>query len=253
MFIQKQIRNFSVKDKNNIDIFDIVPNLKSGGKMVVIPVMLKGDNVFIVKDKNVILFDTGTKKDIGIISKTFKDNGLKMTDISLIVVSHSHYHNVGNLNYFKSVTKAPILIHHLEADNLISGEPYLNRIDNFDGFLASFAKRSINFEPVKSDLEYSTDFDLTPYGVKGKVIHTPGHTSGYSSLFLANNQVICGEVIIKKMYSRHLSFPYFIDNKKELRKSYLKIMESSPTEIYSSHGGKISFELVKKSQHKLIK
>ncbi len=219
--------------------------------MKVVPVILPNDNVFVIKDKKIVLFDTGTQKDRITIMKKFNENNLKFSDVSLIVISHSHYHNVANSNYFKNITNAPLLIHHSEASNLIGGKPYLNRIDNFDGFLASFANREKKYQPVIPDFQFNEEFDLIPFGVQGKVVHTPGHTSGSSSIFLENSYVLCGEVIIKKVYSRRPSFPYFIDNEKELHRSYFKIMKSCPTAIFSSHGGPFSFDCAKKIYNKL--
>ena len=213
--------------------------------MEVVPIILKNDNVFIIKDKKIVLFDTGVKSERKIIEKKFKEEHLSFSDVSLIVISHSHYHNAANAEYFKNKTNAPILIHHTESSNLNLGEPVLNRIDNLDGFFASFARRNKSFASVKPDLEFIDEFDLLPFGVRGKVIHTPGHTVGSSSVFLENNNVICGEVIIKKLYSLYPSFPYFVDDYDELFESYMKIMKSYPTVIFSSHGGPFSFDSAK--------
>jgi len=214
--------------------------------MEIFSVILPNDNVFLVKDKKIVMFDTGTMNDRREIIKKFDENNIKLSDVSLIVISHSHFHNVANLHYFKNITKAPILIHCSEIHNLSIGQPFLNRIDNFGGFLASFAKREKKFQPIKPDIGYQEEFNLLPFGITGKVVHTPGHTSGSSSLFLSNDSVICGEVIIKKIFSKNPSFPYFIDNYDELSKSYLKIMNAYPVSIYSSHGGKISFSSAKR-------
>ncbi len=61
----------------------------------------------------------------------------------------------------------------------------------FSRVLSGLANRFMNdsFEPVEPDLVVGESFDLSEFGVKGEILHTPGHTEG-SIVLMVGGEVV---------------------------------------------------------------
>ncbi len=66
-------------------------------------------------------------------------------------------------------------------------------IFNVLGFMLPESK--IQFKPNKV---FKDEFDLSSYGINGKLIHTPGHTNSSISVVLNNGDAIVGDMIVGK-------------------------------------------------------
>ena len=68
-------------------------------------------------------------------------------------------------------------------------------------------RRSEKVEGINPDIIIEDEFDLSGFGVKGKVIPTPGHTDGSVSIFLDSGKCICGDTIgASCMESLHMAY-----------------------------------------------
>jgi hydroxyacylglutathione hydrolase len=95
--------------------------------------------------------------------------------------------------------------------------------------------------PLVADLINDDEFDLSAYGIHGKVISTPGHSSGSQSVKLGKS-IICGDVFMNLIYGS--KFPHFAENAPGLLLTWKKIFDLGIEEIYPAHGKKMKIEEV---------
>ncbi len=102
--------------------------------------------------------------------------------VRFIINTHGHFDHVSANKGVNAATKAPILIHALDA-------PMLEKIS------ASAANWGLSAENSPSPDRTIDDGDTITFGkITFKVIHTPGHTPGGISLF-ADGHVFVGDTL----------------------------------------------------------
>ena len=100
------------------------------------------------------------------------------------------------------------------------------------------------FDGIVPDILIENEMGLNSFGIKGKIISTPGHTAGSISILLESGKCIAGEVL---MSLGKLNYSCFSNNVVMLKDSVIKITNSNAKEIYLSHGGVYSIEKIKKT------
>lgn len=129
-------------------------------------------SIVCVETKGVkILFDTGGMVERSELPKRFKEHGLAMNDIDMVVLSHFHHDHAMNIDYFPN---AKILLHEKEYE-WVKSDP-----DDWatPKFLFPYLESRKQLEIIKGEPE------IAP-GVQ--VILTPGHTPGCISLVLRDD------------------------------------------------------------------
>lgn len=82
-----------------------------------------------------------------------------------------------------------------------------------------------------------SSFDLSPYGVTGKVIYTPGHTDCSISVVLDSGHAIVGDIFIPSPYTGEVCLAYFAYSEESvLLDSVHKLLDLAHI-FYGSHGG----------------
>lgn len=104
--------------------------------------------------------------------------------------------------------------------------------------------RPIKIDVVKPDILIEDEMDLNEFGVKGKVISTPGHTEGSISILLDSGNCIVGDMIGAS--SGEPTYGMYCMNLEKLKESIIKIKKSNVKEVYLSHGGIISIDKIRK-------
>ena len=74
-------------------------------------------NGFFVKgDKGVIAVDTGDLYGEDVAQKIFEENGINPKDVILIIITHGHPDHMRNVEAFKKLTGAPVLMTSVDTD-----------------------------------------------------------------------------------------------------------------------------------------
>lgn len=154
---------------------------------------------------------------------------LEMLDIlgmklKYIYLTHCHADHIGALEELREKTGATFLIHRVENDNLRN--PIINLTANL----------GIKNVDIDADARVD-DGDLLHVGdIELKVIHTPGHTSGGTSLYVEKEKLIfTGDTLFKGTYGRT---DLATGSKKDIMNSINNKLLSLPDEtvIYPGHG-----------------
>jgi hydroxyacylglutathione hydrolase len=201
----------------------------------------------IIGEKNLILIDTGLPGSTNKIIKKIEETGFKTDQVSLIILTHAHLDHLGSVKQLQKITGAKVAIHKNDAPYLIEGKSAeVTPISGFGKLIMWMVKnRSRIIDGTKPDILIEDEIGLYDYGVKGKVLSTPGHTEGSVSIFLDSGKCLTGDTIGSTF--RKPTYGMFCNDINMLKESIVKIKNSNAKEVYLSHGGKISIDKIRKS------
>ena len=145
-------------------------------------------NVYIIQDeltKETMVVDPGAEVD-----KIIEMLDILNADLKYIYLTHCHGDHIGGVSELQRKKGGKILIHRFDADGLTNHDISLT---NYLGIDASFEPDSrLNY----GDLLHLGDLEL-------KVIHTPGHTKGGTSLYCKKEGfLISGDTLFRGTWGR---------------------------------------------------
>ena len=145
-------------------------------------------NVYIIQDevtKETMVVDPG-----GEVDKIIQMLDILDADLKYIYLTHCHGDHIGGVSELQRKKGGKILIHRFDADGLTN--PGIS-LTNYLGIDASFQPDSrLN----DGDLLHLGDLEL-------KVIHTPGHTKGGTSLYCEKEGfLVSGDTLFRGTWGR---------------------------------------------------
>ncbi len=196
-------------------------------------------NVYLIKNgNNSILIDAGNKNKHKKILKTVTNQGLKESDIKLIILTHTHYDHSGSLAELKNETGAKVAVSAKEAEELKNGyTPFPKGTSPFFRFIIKMGQKYFSsmgkFSPVEPEILVEDKYDLSDFGLNGYIISTPGHTIGSLTVILDDKYAILGDTafsIFPQVY------PPFANEPELLSKSWEKLLKSGIKYCFPGHG-----------------
>ena len=209
----------------------------------------------VIQDRGVIIVDTGFENTREKYLEAFSEAGIKPEDVTLIVLTHGHSDHFSFAGELKKITNAPVLCHKLAVKALKAGKnPEFIPRNNEEGkkFLEFINSLDLTpHSPVNPDLTFEDEFDLTPFGVSGKVIHTPGHSYCSSSVVLDSGEAFIGDMLIDSPFTGEMCLPFLAFDESVLFDSYVKIFSMADV-FYGGHAGPLTknemLELIRKDK-----
>ncbi len=200
----------------------------------------QGDNAFLV--------DSGNKGFEDRILKVVKSKNITPGALKFLFVTHAHFDHAGSAAALVKKTGLPLIAHAQEVKYLERGGRNLPKgTSGFYKFLIAAGKVTgkmfSSFPPVKTTISFEDELDLKDFGVEGKIIHTPGHTSGSSSLIIDANAFV-GDTLFNIWNG--VIYPVFADNINLLHESWRKLLEEEVKYFYPAHGKRLTYKEFKK-------
>ncbi len=185
-------------------------------------------NCYIVFDdtKEALVVDPGYTDDK--ITNFIEENGLK---VKYIYLTHGHFDHIFGADFVKQKTGAQILTFYLEEANMEDSESNLSMMLVGENFTVKPDKLLFENDEI--------EFGNTIF----RVIHTPGHTAGSSSLYDGKN-LISGDTIFVDTVGR-TDFP--TGSLSDMLKTREKLLSlPKDTVVYPGHGDTTTIEAFSK-------
>ncbi|HLJ92157.1 MAG TPA: MBL fold metallo-hydrolase [Gemmataceae bacterium] len=217
---------------------------------MIVPIRLSISNAFLIKGARPVLIDTGCPGDHATLVQALAKEGVAIRDLALILHTHGHRDHAGGTHQLKQQTAAPAAIHPADADMLRKGAHRPLIATNLTGrLIRPFVDKP--FPAMEPDVLLEDGTDLSPYGIVGRIITTPGHTLGSVSVLFENGEVVAGDVLVGGylggLFAAHVpGYPYFAEDMGMLRASIAKLLGYSPAKLYTGHGGPLQAEAIHK-------
>lgn len=130
-------------------------------------------NQFVFNGEKKILIDTGYISDFSQTKEFIEDAGVRLSEVDLIVSTHSHCDHIGGNKKIWEISGCQIAMHRIDK--------YF--IDSKDAWATwyKYYGQEADFFPVDITLEEGDSIFLD--GLKLEVIHTPGHGAGMIALY----------------------------------------------------------------------
>ena len=176
-----------------------------------------------------IVFDEESKEAMvidpaGQIEKIIEMLDILKANLKYIYITHCHGDHIGGVRQLQQEKKGKILVHRYDAPGL----------NNQDISLTDY----IGIEPINLEVDSIVDDeDLLHLGnLEFKVMHTPGHTCGGSSLYCAKeNLVFTGDTLFRGTWGRtDLPTSNFQDIMDSITNKLMQLPEE--TIVYPGHG-----------------
>ena len=200
-------------------------------------------NCFLIRGDMNILIDAGVQKDGAKLFQLLRESAVDPKDISLVFLTHAHQDHTGALSAIKAFSNCKIAVNCHEAPWVEQGcSPPLvatNPLGKFFGwFTRRFNRTTSNIQGtavdwVLEDKEYS----LESYGIRGKILYTPGHTSGSMSLLLESGEAFIGDLVQNmSLFKNHPSLPFLVEDAQVIKTSIHYLVAEGARLIHPAHG-----------------
>ena len=206
------------------------------------PIQLGFDYCYIVQDKGTIMIDGGTPGKIKTFMKGIGKLSIRPEQIKLIVLTHGHWDHISSVKDIKEKTGAKIAIHEKEKEWLEKGlKPMPPGVNLWGRFLCkafTMCLPLIEVPAAQVDIVIGNEgFPLTEYGISGRIIHTPGHSSGSVSVLLDTGDAFVGDMAMNEFpLSLRPGFPIFAEDFDKLKESWRTLLDQGVKTVYPSHG-----------------
>jgi len=209
-------------------------------------------NCFLIKGETKhILVDTGVPNSQAKIIRQLNKHNIKLKDIGLIIITHGHIDHFGSAKELKDILKVPILMHSLDKRALQTGQSMFETLKPNHKFWDIVLKPKLAKDkatPCSPDIVLNgiEEFDLSTYGINGKVIHTPGHTPGSLSIILDDGSAIIMDLASSGIllggiaFNSRMKHPPFHHDLKQVKSSINYVLSLNTETFYLGHGNPVS-------------
>lgn len=212
----------------------------------------------VIGAKGCVLVDTGIPGSEAKIESALKQHGRKLSDVTLIVVTHAHTDHAGSAARLRELTGAPILAHAGDLDYYERRKEMTYCVAHWWGPL--FLRSGVPGEPYTGFtpdilLQDNARFDLSDFGIAGSARHTPGHTAGSVSVELDCGDALVGDLIASGVFlggvmrTEHATRPPFEDDPQAVSAELMGMVDAGMQRFHMGHGGPLGVDEV--SRHAL--
>ncbi len=195
-----------------------------------------------------LLIDSGPSEKGEKFLRFIKARRINLRSIKYILLTHHHEDHAGAAAFLRELTGAKLIVHRAavqalsEGRVLPAGRPPNSCVKLLLGFYSLLRGVRKGFKPVnfkRQDMLLEGDeVDLlSSIGLRGKILHTPGHTQDSLSLVLEDGSAFVGDTASSLFRICGSGFlPPLIEDPELLKRSWAKLLKAGARVIYPSHG-----------------
>ena len=167
-------------------------------------------------------------------------------------MTHAHCDHIGCLKSIKELTGSKVVAHVAEREWIEKGQSVNPRGITFWGkTLSRLVDLFLPFVSIPStsvDIAIDHELSLEPFGLNGRVMHTPGHSPGSLSVLLSTGEAFVGDLAMNRLpLTIGPRLPIFGDDLKAVATSWRRLIDAGAREIFPAHGKPFSVDLIRKS------
>jgi len=215
-------------------------------------------NAYLIQGEGgAVLVDTGQFHFERILVRYLRQHAISLDAIKLIVITHVHFDHVGGLKHLKTRCGCPAAVHAGAASELSHGAVFFPPGTNLFGRMASLLGSTVGrplmtYPPVKAEIVVSKEMSLAPFGVSGKIIPTPGHTTNSLTVLLTSGEAFVGDLAANYLPANlGPIFPPFAEDVEALLESWEVLLKAGARIICPGHGRPFSAHRLRRKMRSL--
>jgi glyoxylase-like metal-dependent hydrolase (beta-lactamase superfamily II) len=200
------------------------------------------DNCYLIESKQCVLIDGGAPGQSRAFVKRLAGLDIAPSKISLIILTHAHWDHIGSVHALVERTGAKLAVNRRERpiveQGLKSMPPGVTRWGVLFGAMLRAILPVIVIPATHIDIEIGDEgLSLEPYGIHGKVVHTPGHSTGSVSIVLDTGEAFVGDLAMNAFpLTRRPSLPIFAEDMEMVTESWRKLLGLGIKTAFPAHG-----------------
>ncbi len=199
-------------------------------------------NCYLVKQECVVLVDAGPPNRGRILRQRLESLSIAPEKVSLLLLTHGHWDHIGSAAAARALTGCKVAINHREKDWVEQAlKPLPPGRGLWGSVLAVIMKLMVprvEFPGTPVDVVLDdAEFSLKPFGIEGRVIHTPGHTAGSMSLLLDTGDAFIGDLVMNGLPMRFgAGMPPLAEDAAAIKRSWRLLLDQGAKTFHPSHG-----------------
>ena len=220
-------------------------------KVQIIPIALGFCQCYVLRADGVIAVDAGAPNKGSRFARAMERAAIPPEEVRLIVLTHGHWDHVGSAGRLGQMTGAKLALHEREIGWLEQGltplPPGITPGGRFFIRALKLFMPLIKVPPTKVDIALRDDgLSLTDYGIPGRVLYTPGHSSGSVSILLDSGEAFVGDLAMNRFPLRlSPGLPVLAEDSSAVIRSWRMLLEQGATTVYPAHGKPFPAEVIR--------
>ena len=218
------------------------------------PVPLGADCCYLIQGDGVVMIDGGCFKKTKSFLATLEKLSVRPDEIKLVVLTHGHWDHIGSAKIIKDITGARVALHREEKDWLEKSlkQPLPPAVTAWGQLLAGILTTFLPWVDIQAT-EVDTvlgdrAFPLAEYGIPGKILPTPGHSSGSVSVLLETGDAFVGDLAMNAFpLNLRPGFPIFAEDIRQVRESWTLLLDEGAKMVYPAHGRPFPADVIRKA------
>lgn len=163
-------------------------------------------------------------------------------ELVLALVTHAHADHFGGLAEVQAASDCAIVCHPLHADTLREGgvmvSPGLNVFAKIYERIAHFALPRLDLSGLRDVVTIGDGAKLHRLGLPGRVLYTPGHSTGDLTLVMDDGSAFVGDLVQGRRIPRITppEFSIMAVDEEAMFGSWRVLLESGAKVLYPGHG-----------------
>ncbi len=221
---------------------NVVGTTAEGAAIVRMPLRLS--NAYLIRSTPPVLIDTGTLGDMDDLARGLHENGVRVNELGLIIVTHGHADHAGLARELRDDSGAKIVLG--AADLPLSTKGHNDNLQPMS-FEAKMLKPLIpDIYPLFTpDIALDRALSLESFGISGTVLPMPGHTPGSLIVVLSNHTAFVGDMMAGGVFggmfmaskpNEHL----FQADRERNKRNIAELVSMGVQTFYVGHGGPLA-------------